>query len=151
MSTLDNHGRNPLHLAQSKLKLLAKSKSDSSGTLKVKLEIQQIIEMMLEYLQKKGQDEEAELLTAFANRLTLSTPEQVNEDVTSLLANLSSLSLGSTGKQKCSSGRDLSSSPFSFKQLAPMPASELKILEGQISAPHTGLTSSNPSNPWRTH
>jgi len=114
VSTLDNHGRNPLNLAQSKLKLLANSKSESSD--KIRLEIQQIIEMMLEYLQKKGHDEEAELLTAFASRLTLSTQE---EDVKNLLENLSSLSL-SSGKTKNPSGHVLKDSfgrtpsPFHF-------------------------------------
>ncbi|CAG7719105.1 unnamed protein product [Allacma fusca] len=95
VSTLDNHGRNPLQLAQSKLKLIASSKQQpTEDAIKIKMEVQQIIEMMLEYLQKKGQDVEAELLNAFANRLTLSqTPDEVDADVKSLLANLSSLTL----------------------------------------------------------
>ena len=99
VSTLDNHGRNPLHLAQSKLKLIASSKQQpTEDAIKVKMEVQQIIEMMLEYLQKKGQDVEAELLNAFANRLTLSqTPDEVDADVQSLLANLSSLTLSTGG------------------------------------------------------
>lgn len=76
---MDNNGRNPLQLAQSKLKLIMQSaKSDTEDAVRVKMEIQQIIEMMLEYLQKKGQDVEAELLNEFANRLTLSqTPQEV--------------------------------------------------------------------------
>ena len=96
---MDNHGRNPLHLAQSKLKLIASSKQQpTEDAIKVKMEVQQIIEMMLEYLQKKGQDVEAELLNAFANRLTLSqTPDEVDADVKSLLANLSSLTLSAAG------------------------------------------------------
>ncbi|ODN00472.1 Ankyrin repeat domain-containing protein 54 [Orchesella cincta] len=94
VSTLDNNGRNPLQLAQSKLKLLANWKSDSDDALKIKNEVRQIVEMILEYLQKKGQDMEAELLNDFANRLTLSqTAEEVDADVKNLLANLSSLTI----------------------------------------------------------
>lgn len=94
MSTLDNNGRNPLQLAQSKLKLLANWKSESDDALKIKNEVRQIVEMILEYLQKKGKDMEAELLNDFANRLTLSqTPEEVDADVKNLLANLSSLTI----------------------------------------------------------
>ncbi len=99
VSTLDNNGRNPLQLAQSKLKLLANWKSESDDALKIKNEVRQIVEMILEYLQKKGQDMEAELLNDFANRLTLSqTAEEVDADVKNLLANLSSLTIntGST-------------------------------------------------------
>ncbi|XP_021951007.1 uncharacterized protein LOC110848170 isoform X2 [Folsomia candida] len=93
VSTLDNNGRNPLQLAQSKLKLIMQcAKSGNEDALRVKKEVQQIIEMMTEYLQKKGQDLEAELLNEFANRLTLSqTPQEVDD----LLANLSSLSITS--------------------------------------------------------
>lgn len=78
VSTLDNNGRNPLQLAQSKLKLIMQcAKSENEDALRVKKEVQQIIEMMTEYLQKKGQDVEAELLNEFANRLTLSQTPQV--------------------------------------------------------------------------
>jgi len=93
VSTLDNNGRNPLQLAQSKLKLIMLSaKSENDTASKIKAEVQQIIEMMQEYLQKKGQEMEAELLNEFANRLTLSqTPQEVDD----LLANLSSLSITS--------------------------------------------------------
>lgn len=99
VSTLDNNGRNPLQLAQSKLRILANWKSDSDDAIKLKNEVRKIVEMILEYLQKKGQDLDAELLTDFANRLTLSqTPEEVDADVKNLLANLSSLTInvGST-------------------------------------------------------
>jgi hypothetical protein len=90
---MDNNGRNPLQLAQSKLKLIMhSSKSENDDAVRIKREVQQIIEMMQEYLQKKGQDMEAELLNEFANRLTLSqTPQEVDD----LLANLSSLSITS--------------------------------------------------------
>lgn len=91
---MDNNGRNPLQLAQSKLKLLASWKSDSDDALKIKNEVRQIVEMILEYLQKKGKDMEAELLNDFASRLTLSqTAEEVDADVKNLLANLSSLTI----------------------------------------------------------
>jgi hypothetical protein len=50
--------------------------------------------MMLTYLHKCGQDTEAELLSAFSSRLTLSnTREEVETDVRDLLAGLASLTL----------------------------------------------------------
>lgn len=98
---MDNNGRNPLQLAQSKLKLFTNRKYNSADSLKVKLEVQQITEMMLEYFQKSGKDTEAELLNAFANKLTLSqTPEEVDEGVKNLLDNLDSLSIHTTPKPR---------------------------------------------------
>lgn len=72
VSTLDNNGRNPLQLAQSKLKLIMQcAKSGNEDALRVKKEVQQIIEMMTEYLQKKGQDLEAELVIIKLNIICL--------------------------------------------------------------------------------
>ena len=55
MSTIDNYGRSPLQLAQSKLKLIAlNSGSENAG--KIKTQVRGIITMMMEYLNKKGQN-----------------------------------------------------------------------------------------------
>ncbi|KAJ9591173.1 hypothetical protein L9F63_002290 [Diploptera punctata] len=91
--SIDYFGRSPLQLAQSKLKLLQKGVTNEDSNL-VKEEVRQVIEMMLAYLQKRGQEIEAELLGAFSSRLTLSnTREEVETGVRDLLASLASLSL----------------------------------------------------------
>lgn len=89
----DSFGRNPLQLAQSKLKLLQRG-TNNEDSWKIKNEVQKVIEMMLTFLQKKGQDSEAELLNAFQTRLTLSqTKKEVETDVRDLLASLSNLNI----------------------------------------------------------
>nr|CAD7570710.1 unnamed protein product [Timema californicum] len=89
----DYYGRSPLQLAQSKLKVLQQGKHFENSQ-HVKREVQQVIEMMQEFLQKQGQDVEAELLNAFSSRLTLSnTKEQVDSDVRDLLDSLTNLSI----------------------------------------------------------
>ncbi|GLH14473.1 hypothetical protein R5R35_009265 [Gryllus longicercus] len=91
----DSYGRNPLQLAQSKLKLLQRG-SNNEDSLKIKEEVQKVIEMMLTFLQKKGQDSEAELLNAFQTRLTISqTKEEVETGVRDLLDSLNNLNLKS--------------------------------------------------------
>ena len=78
LTTLDNHGRTPLQLAQSKLKLLQRSSSQSDGMsrvsehfcsllgnkiktlfyrVQVKAEVNSILEMMTEYLKRVKTDD----------------------------------------------------------------------------------------------
>lgn len=125
--TIDLHGRSPLQLAQSKLKLLQKHiSSDGTAenlvknqALQVSLPAKQtletiqempvydnayvsnqalqIVEMMKLFLQKRGQEAEADLLSAFSSRLNLSeTKEEVETQVKDLLDSLSGLSLDPT-------------------------------------------------------
>ena len=73
LTTLDNNGRTPLQLAQSKLKLLQRNQSDSDGmsrvrklfedkiilltiNIQVKQEVSSILEMMTEYLKRVTDD-----------------------------------------------------------------------------------------------
>ena len=57
--------------------------------------------MMRLFLQKRGQETEAELLSAFSSRLTLSeTKEQVETQVRDLLDSLSGLSLDTASEDK---------------------------------------------------
>lgn len=94
MSSIDHFGRSPLQLAQSKLKLLQRGVASTEDSNLVKEEVQQVIEMMLTYLHKHGQETEAEFLGAFSSRLTLShTREEVETGVCDLLASLANLSL----------------------------------------------------------
>ncbi|XP_034249926.1 homeobox protein Wariai-like [Thrips palmi] len=124
--TIDLHGRSPLQLAQSKLKLLQKHMSgdgtsencarnqsfqvvfppkQSLETIAempvydnayVSNQALQIVEMIKLFLQKRGQEAEADLLSAFSSRLNLSeTKEQVETQVRDLLDSLSGLSLNS--------------------------------------------------------
>ncbi|KAG8231693.1 hypothetical protein J437_LFUL007468 [Ladona fulva] len=104
VSSNDLHGRNPLKLAMSKLRLLKNLYSfnnDSEVTVnpdaqKIKMEVQQVIEMLQEYLNKKGRETEAELLTAFSSRLNLSSSQQeVDDEVRGLLTSLNSLTIQS--------------------------------------------------------
>ncbi|XP_046988448.1 ankyrin repeat domain-containing protein 54 [Schistocerca americana] len=93
VSSLDLFGRNPLQLAQAKLKLLQRG-SDNEDSKFIKGEVQKVIDMMMAYLQKKGQQMEMELLTAFSSRVTLSnSKEEVETDVRDLLASLNNLTL----------------------------------------------------------
>ncbi|KAJ1529465.1 hypothetical protein ONE63_006241 [Megalurothrips usitatus] len=139
----DLHGRSPLQLAQSKLKLLCKhmgsdgvvnnyvrnQASQVSLPLKSSLETVheipvhdnsyvtnqalQIVEMMRFFLKKRGQEAEAELLSAFSSRLTLSeTKEQVETQVRDLLDSLSGLSLDNSHENRCANSSSSSSSTF---------------------------------------
>ncbi|XP_018423045.1 PREDICTED: ankyrin repeat domain-containing protein 54 [Nanorana parkeri] len=91
VDALDRAGRTPLHLAKSKLNILQDGKSQTLESLR--LEVKQIIQMLREYLEKLGQQEQTEQLDQICYRLQrTSTKEQVDE-VTELLASFTSLSL----------------------------------------------------------
>ncbi|XP_063796639.1 ankyrin repeat domain-containing protein 54 [Pseudophryne corroboree] len=91
VDALDRAGRTPLHLAKSKLNILQDGKSQTLESLR--LEVKQIIQMLREYLEKLGQQEQTEQLDQICSRLQrTSTKEQVDE-VTDLLASFTSLSL----------------------------------------------------------
>ncbi|KAF3422019.1 hypothetical protein E2986_09298 [Frieseomelitta varia] len=90
---LDQYGYNPLHLAQTKLKLLQNCKGEDMA--KIKEEVQNIVSMLLAYLQKhKDIHNRMETLSNLCSRLSLSNvSDQVQDDVKDLLANLDALSL----------------------------------------------------------
>lgn len=89
----DSHGYNPLQLAQTKLKMLQRYRTDDSNGIKD--EVQNVIKMLLVYLQKqKDAKEQIEALSSFCSKLSLSnTSDQVQDDVRNLLASIDSLSL----------------------------------------------------------
>lgn len=94
VDSTDHFGRSPLQLAQSKLRFLQKRLADTKDSQQVKDEAKQVVEMMLTYLDRCGQNPENELLRAFSSQLTLShTQEEVETGVQDLLASLESLSL----------------------------------------------------------
>ena len=90
---LDQYGYNPLHLAQTKLKLLQNCKGEDMA--KIKEEVQNIVSMLLAYLQKhKDTHNRMETLTNLCSRLSLSNvSDQVQDDVKDLLANLDALTI----------------------------------------------------------
>ncbi|OAD54654.1 Ankyrin repeat domain-containing protein 54 [Eufriesea mexicana] len=90
---LGQYGYNPLHLAQTKLKLLRNYRGEDM--LKIKEEVQNIVNMLFAYLQKlKDTHSKMETLNTLCSRLSLSnTPAQVQDDVKDLLANLDALSI----------------------------------------------------------
>ncbi|XP_069593050.1 ankyrin repeat domain-containing protein 54 isoform X2 [Ranitomeya imitator] len=91
VDALDRAGRTPLHLAKSKLNILQDGKSQTLESLR--LEVKQIIQMLREYLERLGQQEQTEQLDHICSRLQrTSTKEQVDE-VTELLASFTSLSI----------------------------------------------------------
>ncbi|XP_066497581.1 ankyrin repeat domain-containing protein 54 isoform X2 [Hoplias malabaricus] len=91
VDALDRAGRTPLHLARSKLNILQEGESRSLETLRG--EVTQIIQMLREYLNVMGQNEEREKLEHISTQLQHTrTKEQVDE-VTDLLASFTSLSL----------------------------------------------------------
>lgn len=89
---LDRMGRNPLQLAESKLKLLQK-RNNGANFMQIQCEVlqvnavyylrctifipyflfdcPQVVEMLKTYLEKTGQDDVAELMKSFSERLTL--------------------------------------------------------------------------------
>lgn len=93
VSSCDALGRSPLHLAQSKLRLLTQCKADVCTS--VKQTVLQVIDMLLAYFDKqKDSSDEAELLNAFQTRLQISdTGERVSTEIQDLLNNLSTLKL----------------------------------------------------------
>ncbi|XP_072512150.1 ankyrin repeat domain-containing protein 54 [Notamacropus eugenii] len=91
VDALDRAGRTPLHLAKSKLNILQEGHSQCLEA--VRLEVKQIIQMLREYLERLGQQEQRDRLDDLCTRLQMtSTKEQVDE-VTDLLASFTSLSL----------------------------------------------------------
>lgn len=95
VSLMDQHGCNPLQLAQAKLKIL-KSYSNS-GIVDIKLEMLNIIKMLVRYfLKHESFKQHMESLNDFCSRLSLSnTKDQVQNDVKDLLANIEALSITS--------------------------------------------------------
>ncbi|GFG35178.1 hypothetical protein Cfor_12754 [Coptotermes formosanus] len=94
VDSTDHFGRSPLQLAQSKLRFLQRRLADTKDSQQVKDEAKQVVEMMLTYLDRCGQNPENELLRAFSSQLTLShTQEEVETGVQDLLSSLESLSL----------------------------------------------------------
>lgn len=93
VTSCDAQGRSPLHLAQSKLRLLTQCKNDAC--LSVKQTVLQVIEMLLAYFDKQNnKSDEAELLNAFQTRLQISDDgERVSTEIQDLLNNLSTLKL----------------------------------------------------------
>ena len=93
VSELDNNGRTPMQLAQSKLKLLQKTQKGASEMSAVKTEVAQVIEMMREYLLKRGNKNYNDLLNSFSERLTLhqSQDESWRSDLQSLMDSLGNL------------------------------------------------------------
>jgi len=100
---LDRMGRDPLQLAESKLKILQK-KNKGDNFIQIHSEVLQVVEMLKTYLEKAGQDDEAELgglLESFSERLTLnnssnnnnSSSSDMENSVKQLLASLTALNL----------------------------------------------------------
>ncbi|KAK4026720.1 ankyrin repeat domain-containing protein 54 [Daphnia magna] len=98
---LDRMGRNPLQLAESKLKLLQK-RNIGENFMQIHCEVLQVVEMLKTYLEKTGQDDEAELMKSFSERLTLNNNSvgsnnnnnsDMESSVKELLASLTALNL----------------------------------------------------------
>ena len=123
VTTLDNSGRTPIHLAQSKLRILQQHSSknvtemtkvslfsqknswnrfnDFFLVLQVKEEVSQVVDMMREYLSKTGviKDHSAysDLLNSFSQRLTLhNNHDEIHNDLANLLDTLGNLHLDKT-------------------------------------------------------
>jgi len=100
VTTLDNSGRTPMQLAQSKLKLLQKNSSKSVSEMnKVKAEVSQVVDMMREYLSKKGamKDNYSQLLNSFSQRLQLhNNHHEIHSDLQNLLDTLGNLHIDKT-------------------------------------------------------
>ncbi|KAF4518919.1 hypothetical protein B566_EDAN006757 [Ephemera danica] len=95
----DHFGRSPLQLAQTRLRLLRHNAASNPDAWQVKAEVQKVIEMMLAYLNRFGAAEaDAELLSSFSSRLTLTqTSQEVDQELRGLLASLSSLTIDKPG------------------------------------------------------
>ncbi len=118
VSELDNHGRTPIQLAQSKLKLLQRSQKRKGDQAEsgggggggesrddrqpqppemglVKNEVAQVLEMMREYLLKRGHGTNKaynDMLNTFSARFTLhQTQDDISSDLQNLLESLSNL------------------------------------------------------------
>lgn len=95
----DKDGVNPLQLAQEHLRLCQErfKGSNTDDMLKVKQEIYEIVHLLLTYLQKQKNSQEAvEALSKVYSSLSLSnTADQIQYDVKGLLANLNGLNIAS--------------------------------------------------------
>ncbi|XP_076645306.1 uncharacterized protein LOC143354829 [Halictus rubicundus] len=95
----DKDGFNPLQLAQQHLRLCQErfKGSNVDDMLKVKQEIHEIVNLLLTYLQKQKNSQEAvEALSKVYSSLSLSnTADQIQYDVKGLLANLNGLNIAS--------------------------------------------------------
>lgn len=93
----DHFGRSPLQLARTRLRLLRAASYPDAW--QVKGEVQKVIEMMLAYLNRfKAAEADAELLSSFSSRLTLSqTSQEVDQELRGLLTSLSSLTIDKPG------------------------------------------------------
>jgi hypothetical protein len=102
--SLDQYGRNPLQLAETRLKMLQATAASNPDAMQVKTEVQGVIDMMYVYLHRIGSQEknaEKELLASFATRLTLSqTSQEVDTELRGLLASLSCLNIGKTANKQ---------------------------------------------------
>lgn len=90
---LDQDGYNPLQLVQTKLLLLQSCRSHDS--VSIKEEVQNIVSMLLAYLQKhRDTNKNVETLATFCSRLSLSgSSKQVQDEVKDLLAHIDALSI----------------------------------------------------------
>ncbi|KZC04091.1 Ankyrin repeat domain-containing protein 54 [Dufourea novaeangliae] len=97
VSSLSKDGYSPLQLAESRLKLVQTFKVKGVEMSIVKQELNDIVNMLLTYLQKqKSSHEKLETLSSFYSRLSLSsTVDQVQDDVKDLLAKLDALNITS--------------------------------------------------------
>ncbi|XP_071454793.1 uncharacterized protein [Hetaerina americana] len=153
VSSNDMHGRNPLKLAMSKLRLLknlSSSKYDGSDSHKIKMEVQQVIEMLQEFLNKRGHETEAGLLTAFSSRLNLSSsPKEVDDEVRDLLTSLNTLSIQSpdTPSECPSTSSFLSSAPSMAFSMPSLPTSSSEMTSGASSPMRANTPQLRPPSP----
>lgn len=95
LAELDNNGRTPVQLAQAKLKMLQRNQSSATEMGKIKNEVQQVVEMMREYLSKSGHGTNSaynDLLNSFSKRFTLhKNQDDINSDLQNLLDSLGNL------------------------------------------------------------
>ncbi|KAG7459496.1 hypothetical protein MATL_G00211330 [Megalops atlanticus] len=96
VDALDRAGRTPLHLARSKLNILQEGDSHSIETLRG--EVTQIIQMLREYLNALGQNEERERLDHISSRLQHTRTKAQVDEVADLLASFS-LQMQSLGER----------------------------------------------------
>lgn len=93
LDSINSLGNNPLDLAKSKLRILLKSSSGRDHSLQMIIsDFQNIVDLMIQY--QKVKKESVFDLTDLANRIaTLTTNEDVNKEISSLLDEMDSLKL----------------------------------------------------------
>lgn len=91
--SLDKEWFNPFKLVRTKLKVLQNCKGDDM--LRIREEVENVESMLLEYLQKqKVIHKKMDTLSTFCSRLSLNNPpDQIQDNVKGLLANLDTLSI----------------------------------------------------------